>query len=398
MVKARTSATETSEGPAKAGSVYNKGIVTPEEAMNLPFSVTDLKKAIPAECFEKNLAWSLFFFARDWVIIGLLYYFQPAFFSLGLLGKLVWWNVTGFYGWCLFVVGHDCGHGSFCGYGWLNQLIGHICHAPLLVPFNAWAISHRHHHLYHNDVDRDHSWRPSVAKNLDTWPEALRIFRFSPFILLLFPYYLINPSQENGFSGSHFWPWNPIFQKTERWGIFWSAVSVIGWAGVLAAATVKFGFSDVFQLYLIPYLIFVCWLDLVTMLQHTDKNVLFFRGDAWNYLRGAMSTVDRTYRPLIDPFNLGYGRIIDHLHHHISDGHVVHHIFFTQIPHYHLIAATEAIKPILGKHYRYDATPIPTALMTTLKECWFVNDVQTGVVQYQGEEAYRKHQALQQTQ
>ena len=58
---------------------------------------------------------------------------------------------------------------------------------------------------------------------------------------------------------------------------------------------------------------------------------MYFRGETWNYLRGAISTVDRTYRHIIDPLNLGYGRVIDHLHHNISDGHVVHHIFFTQV-------------------------------------------------------------------
>ena len=41
---------------------------------------------------------------------------------------------------------------------------------------------------------------------------------------------------------------------------------------------------------------------------------------AWNYLDGALETVDRKY-----------GWPIDTLHHHISDGHIVHHLFFTQV-------------------------------------------------------------------
>ena len=35
---------------------------------------------------------------------------------------------------------------------------------------------------------------------------------------------------------------------------------------------------------------------------------------------------------------------IDYLHHHITDGHVAHHLFFTQIPHYNLPIATEGIR------------------------------------------------------
>jgi fatty acid desaturase len=52
--------------------------------------------------------------------------------------------------------------------------------------------------------------------------------------------------------------------------------------------------------------------------------------------QGALSTIDRTY-----------GRVIDYLHHDIGT-HVVHHILFTAIPHYHLREATAAVKPLLG--------------------------------------------------
>ena len=48
-----------------------------------------------------------------------------------------------------------------------------------------------------------------------------------------------------------------------------------------------------------------------------------YESDEWDWLRGALSTVDRSYGPLLNT-----------LHHHIADTHVAHHLVST-MPHYH---------------------------------------------------------------
>ena len=287
----------------------SRGNVSIEEAMDLPFSIKTLREAIPKECFHKSLFWSMFFCLRDWAIVAALYHFRTTFFDQGILGKLVWWNLVGFWGWCLFVIGHDCGHGSFSNYGLFNQFIGHICHMVLCVPFNGWRISHREHHQYHNHIHKDHSWRPfTKTEYMESTMLPTGLARFTPLVLWLYPIYLTMESQECGFSGNHFNPFSPLFAKEERLGGAISSLSVIGWVSFLFY---NFDVSTLVQNYWIPYLIFVAWLDLVTYMQHTDEKALYYRGSSWNYLRGALSTFDRTYRHLIDPFNLGYGRIID---------------------------------------------------------------------------------------
>ena len=62
--------------------------------------------------------------------------------------------------WMNFVIGHDCGHGSFSDSKLVNAVVGHVTHAPLLVPFWPWAYSHKQHHRFHNHETRDmsHPW------------------------------------------------------------------------------------------------------------------------------------------------------------------------------------------------------------------------------------------------
>ena len=234
----------------------------------------------------------------------------------------------------------------------------------------------RLHHLHHNDVDHDHSWRPNSRAEFDNM--ALipgRFFRYSAACLaFVWPIYLCTESRRMGFTGNHFNPWSPMFEPKERAGIIASVACVAAVVGVLCYLTAVHGAMLVAQAYVVPYFVFVIWIDTVTYLQHMDEKCLYFRGKSWSFVSGAMSTYDRTYRHLIDPLNLGYGRVLDDLHHNISDAHVVHHLFAWSIPHYNLSAATEAIKPVVGEHYRFDPTPVPVAVARSMRRCCFVED------------------------
>jgi len=56
------------------------------------------------------------------------------------------------------------GHGSFSNNKKLNDLIGNITHASILVPYHGWRISHRTHHANHGHVENDESWYPTASK------------------------------------------------------------------------------------------------------------------------------------------------------------------------------------------------------------------------------------------
>lgn len=76
------------------------------------------------------------------------------------------------------------------------------------------------------------------------------------------------------------------------------------------------------QVYVAPYLVVNGWLVCITLLQHTHPALPHYNNREWDWLRGALSTVDRSYGPL------------DIVFHHIADTHVAHHLFST-MPHYH---------------------------------------------------------------
>ncbi|KAE8664430.1 Omega-6 fatty acid desaturase, endoplasmic reticulum [Hibiscus syriacus] len=98
---------------------------------------------------------------------------------------------------------------------------------------------------------------------------------------------------------------------------------------------------------------------MITYLQHTHPALPHYDSSEWDWLRGALSTVDRDYG------------ILNKVFHNITDTHIAHHLFST-MPHYHAMEATNAIKPILGEYYSFDGTPVYKALFREAKECVFV--------------------------
>eukprot|EP00201_Polytomella_parva_P009686 CAMPEP_0175059828 /NCGR_PEP_ID=MMETSP0052_2-20121109/12650_1 /TAXON_ID=51329 ORGANISM="Polytomella parva, Strain SAG 63-3" /NCGR_SAMPLE_ID=MMETSP0052_2 /ASSEMBLY_ACC=CAM_ASM_000194 /LENGTH=393 /DNA_ID=CAMNT_0016325423 /DNA_START=139 /DNA_END=1320 /DNA_ORIENTATION=- len=305
-----------------------------------PFTLQDLRNAIPAHCWQKDMGRSISHLVIDVAIV-----FAMAFIAYNVNSWMLWplyWIAQGTMFWAIFVVGHDCGHRSFCNNNTINDFLGHLLHSAILVPYHGWRISHRSHHANHGHVENDESWYP-ISKNLyDKLEPLTRMGRLSfPLSLLAFPFYLMRRSP--GKSGSHFNPSCDLFTPGERNMVITTNACLIAMLAVLTGLTMKFGFGMMVNLYWIPYVINVIWLDVVTYLHHHGPQdgrikMPWYRGKEWSYLRGGLSSLDRDYG------------IFNKIHHDIGT-HLVHHLF-PQIPHYHLTEATEAIKPVLGPYYR----------------------------------------------
>ncbi|KMZ70785.1 omega-3 fatty acid desaturase [Zostera marina] len=324
-----------------ANNMSNKRVVAEEEEFDPsskpPFGIGEIRNAIPKHCWVKDPWRSMSYVFRDFTIVALLatvmvyvdrWYLWP-----------LYWAIQGTIFWAIFVLGHDCGHGSFSDSKKLNSVVGHVLHSFILVPYNGWRISHRTHHQNHGHVENDESWHPTPESLYRTLDDSTLRLRFTlPFPLFAYPVYLL--WRTPGKTGSHFHPYSKLFAPNERLEVVISTASWGAMALLLTGLTWVFGPIIMLKFYFFPLWVFIAWLDMVTYLHHHghEKKLPWYRGKEWSYLRGALTTLDRDYG------------IINNVHHNIET-HVVHHLF-PQIPHYHLVDATKAAKPVLGKYYR----------------------------------------------
>lgn len=295
--------------------------------------------------------------------------------------------VQGTLGTGIWVIGHECGHGAFSESNWLNDLIGTLTHTPLLVPYFAWQFTHSKHHKFTNHLTKGEthvpSTKPAIFAKLANAARGLFVveeFVAAPIgiaLVLLFgwPLYLVfnlTGGRENWKGDrlnkkkpvSHFFGNDSeLFPPIWRKRIHISAICFVVMCGALGVWSNTYGVMHMVKWYFFPYLVINGWLVLYTWLHHTHDEVPHFGDESFNWLRGALCTIDRPY-----PW------IIDHIHLHIGSTHVLHHLN-SRIPHYHAKAATKILKDNLGPLYRYDSRGIIEATWNVFKTCHYVESV-----------------------
>jgi len=319
---------------------------------------------------KPDFLWSLCFLARDIVYIvayaALISAVKP-YVPMALL--VPFYSVTmGTIMLGPWVLGHECGHGAFGATQWQNGLVGWLCHSALLVPFWSWAYSHNKHHKYTNHLVLGETHVP----NMEGDPVVGDAF---PLLRLIgmhvgFPAYLLGFSRartqadlktpiNRSLLADHFHNGSQTM-PTGDWRIELSTVGCILWLCVLGWANqyISIGFW-----YLGPYLIVNAWLVLYTWLHHTHPDVPHHGPDVFSFIRGAICTIDRPY-----PW------LIDHLHHHIGSTHVAHHLC-SDVPHYRAEKLREELKPVLGKYYLFDPTPMHAAVWEVAHACHHVTSL-----------------------
>lgn len=124
----------------------------------------------------------------------------------------------------------------------------------------------------------------------------------------------------------------------------------------------------------------------ITYLQHTDPTLPHYTPESWTYTRGAAATIDREF-----------GFIGRTLMHGIVETHVLHH-YVSTIPFYHADEASEAIKKVMGQHYRSNteggALGFIKALWSSSRTCQWVEPNEGATGEEAGVLFFRNHNKI----
>eukprot|EP01135_Chromosphaera_perkinsii_P000642 Nk52_evm9s147 gene=Nk52_evmTU9s147 len=346
-----------------------------------PFSLGQVKAAIPRHCFQRSYVTSLRYLAVDLFVVCALAY--AAFHYLYGNSLLPWWTkglLWGAYwyvqGACmtgLWIIAHECGHHAFSPSHLLNDTVGLILHTGLLLPYFSWKFSHAKHHKNTGSIENDEIFNPSTRQEiLDTMGESfigkgpLRLVIYLTFLLFGWPLYLTvnkgGPAKYKGVRNSHYDPYAALFSPPQRAFVVLTDLALVCTMAGMGLWIYHHGLLPYTLLYFVPYLEVNAYIVVITYLHHTHPKVPHLRDGDWTWLYGALCTIDRDF-----------GWFLNTTHHHISDTHVCHHLF-PKIPHYHAQEATEAIKKVLGPYYNYDSTPIWRAFVESVYECQYVEE------------------------
>lgn len=377
-------------------------IDTMGNTFNVPdYTIKDILSAIPKKCYERSLVRSLGYVARDIFMMVLISYCghkvipmvdladhqTASYYARGALW-MVHSYLIGLFGFGLWILAHECGHGAFSDYQNVNDFVGWVLHSYLGVPYFSWKFSHAKHHKATGHLTRDMVFIPytekefleknnsvhlsDVAEDSPIWSLAMLVFQQLGGLQLYLATNATGQSYEGyrWFAKSHYAPTSPVFDRNHYWYIVLLDIGIVGLVTLVYQWAKMFGTFNMVVDWFVPWLWVNHWLVFVTFLQHTDPSMPHYTEKEWTFARGAAATIDRDY-----------GFVGQHIFHDIIETHVLHH-YVSRIPFYNAREATAAIREVMGEHYRYEGENMWKSLWKVVRMCQFVSDNGTGVLMF----------------
>src|ERR1039458_8791936 len=218
----------------------------------------------------------------------------------------------------IFIISHDCGHGSFLPSRKANDILGFITGVLTFVPFYHWRWEHALHHASSSDLDhrgKGDVWTLTVQEYLEAsrWKRfAYRLAR-NPVILFglaplfLFIIKMLFPAAEA--------------PRRERHSVAWTNLAIVG---VAAGLSLIFGLKAYLLLQLLVIMVSGTAGGWLFYVQHQFEGVYWDRSEEWDYATAALKGSSFYKLPKVLQWysgNIGFHHI-----HHLSP----------RIPNYHL--------------------------------------------------------------
>src|SRR6266704_4089968 len=165
-----------------------------------------------------------------WQVVNTLVPYAALWYLMYLSLAASWWLalplgvLAGGFLVRVFIISHDCGHGSFFRSQKANDLLGFITGVLTFTPYYHWRWEHAVHHATSGDLDRRGTgdiWTLTVQEYVDApfWKRvAYRVFR-NPFVLFVIaPLYLFLIHQR--------FPSRSVGSR-ERLGVHWTNAALV---------------------------------------------------------------------------------------------------------------------------------------------------------------------------
>ena len=265
-------------------------------------------KAIVAKYQEPSLPRAL------WQIVNTLGPYALLWYLMYHALAVSWWLVVplailaGAFVVRIFIIFHDCGHGSYFRSRRANDIVGFIAGVITLTPYYHWRWEHAIHHASSGHLDKrgvGDIWTLTVEEYLASsrWKKlAYRLARNPVILFLIAPVFMFLIRQRFPSADA---------SKRERHSVYWMNLAI---AAMAAGLSMIFGLKA----YLLIQLIITAvaggagvWLFYV---QHQFEGVYWERGEDWDFTRAALEGSSFYKLPKILQWfsgNIGF----HHIHH-----------------------------------------------------------------------------------
>ena len=249
-----------------------------------------------------------------WQLLDTLGPYAAIWYLIYLSLSISWWLVfalsalAGMFLVRVFIIFHDCGHGSYFSSRKANDALGFITGLLTFTPFYQWRWDHAIHHATSGHLDKRGTgdlWTLTVEEYLASsrWRRvAYRLARNPVVLFLIAPLFVMVVRQRFASRNDN---------KRERRSVYWMNVAILGMAAGLSLA---FG--------VLPYLVIQLSMLAVAgaigfwffYVQHQFEGVYWERNEQWDYTAAALKGSSFYKLPRVLQWfsgNIGY----HHIHH-----------------------------------------------------------------------------------